>query len=183
MPRWKCWWPLPPAPAWFIDSVNADQSPGGGAGGLAAVAGYPHLTVPMGGVRGLPVGLSFIGPAWSDARLLALGYAFEQAAPGDEADANHGADRGGKSGSAEAVRARRALATEKESAAQRSLAESETHNPSRDGSGRLINLLTNATNRRTQGVLKLKRFLTSSALYFRITYVILFVSSFMLKMC
>jgi len=69
------------APAWFIDSVNADQSPGGGAGGLAAVAGYPHLTVPMGGVRGLPVGLSFIGPAWSDARLLALGYAFEQAAP------------------------------------------------------------------------------------------------------
>lgn len=69
------------APAWFIDAVNADQSPGGGAGGLAAVAGYPHLTVPMGGVRGLPVGLSFIGPAWSEARLLALGYAFEQAAP------------------------------------------------------------------------------------------------------
>jgi amidase len=69
------------APAWFIDPVNADQSPGGGAGGLAAVAGYPHLTVPMGGVRGLPVGLSFIGPAWSEARILALGFAFEQAAP------------------------------------------------------------------------------------------------------
>lgn len=69
------------APAWFIDAVNADQSPGGGAGSLAAVAGYPHLTVPMGGVRGLPVGLSFIGPAWSDARLLAYGFAFEQAAP------------------------------------------------------------------------------------------------------
>ncbi|WP_353217864.1 amidase [Sandarakinorhabdus sp.] len=69
------------APAWFIDAVNADQSPGGGAGGLAAVAGYPHLTVPMGGVRGLPVGLSFIGPAWSDVRLLALGHDFEQAAP------------------------------------------------------------------------------------------------------
>ena len=69
------------APAWFIDAVNADQSPGGGAGGLAAVAGYPHLTVPMGGVRGLPVGLSFIGPAWSEARLLAYGHAFEQAAP------------------------------------------------------------------------------------------------------
>jgi amidase len=62
--------------------VNADQSPCGGAGGLAAVAGYPHLTVPMGGVRGLPVGLSFIGPAWSDARVLAYGHAFEQAAPG-----------------------------------------------------------------------------------------------------
>jgi len=69
------------APAWFIDPVNADQSPGGGPGGLAAVAGYPHLTVPMGGVRGLPVGLSIIGPAWSEARILALGHAFEQAAP------------------------------------------------------------------------------------------------------
>jgi amidase len=68
-------------PAWFIDPVNGDQATFGGAGGLAAVSGYPHLTVPMGGVRGLPVGLSFIGPAWSEARLLALGYAFEQAAP------------------------------------------------------------------------------------------------------
>ncbi len=43
------------------------------------MAGYPHLTVPAGMVRGLPVGLSFVGPAWSEARLLALGYAFEQA--------------------------------------------------------------------------------------------------------
>lgn len=68
-------------PAWFIDPVNADQAPFGGAGSLAAVAGYPHLTVPMGGVLGLPVGLSFIGPKWSEAQLLALGYAFEQAAP------------------------------------------------------------------------------------------------------
>ena len=46
---------------------------------LPAVSGYPHLTVPMGQVSGLPVGLSFIGPAWSEARLLSLGYAFEQA--------------------------------------------------------------------------------------------------------
>ncbi|WP_309645841.1 amidase [Phenylobacterium sp.] len=45
----------------------------------AAVAGYPHLTVPMGEVAGLPIGLSFVGPAWSEARLLSLGYAFEQA--------------------------------------------------------------------------------------------------------
>ncbi len=67
------------APAWMIDAANGDQSAGGGAGGLAAVAGYPHLTVPMGAVRGLPVGLSFIGPAWSEARLLGLGYAYEQA--------------------------------------------------------------------------------------------------------
>ena len=68
------------APAWFIDAVNGDKSAGNGAGGLAAVAGYPHLTVPMGAVKGLPVGLSFIGPAWSEALLLALGYAYEQAA-------------------------------------------------------------------------------------------------------
>ncbi|MBB5037396.1 amidase [Prosthecobacter dejongeii] len=43
----------------------------------AAVAGYPHLTVPMGLAEGLPVGLSFIGPAWSEARLLELGHAYE----------------------------------------------------------------------------------------------------------
>ena len=67
-------------PAWPIDAVNGDQISGGGGGGLAAVAGYPHLTVPMGHVRGLPVGLSFIGPKWSDALILSLGYAFEQAA-------------------------------------------------------------------------------------------------------
>jgi len=46
---------------------------------MPAVAGYPHLTVPMGVVGGLPVGLSFIGPKWSDGRILALGYAYEQA--------------------------------------------------------------------------------------------------------
>jgi amidase len=67
-------------PAWKIDAVLGDQITGGGAGGLAAVAGYPHLTVPMGAVKQLPVGLSFVGPAWSEARLLALGYAYEQAA-------------------------------------------------------------------------------------------------------
>jgi amidase len=67
-------------PAWKIDAANGDQISGGGAGGLAAIAGYPHLTVPMGAVMGLPVGLSIIGPAWSEARLLGLGYAYEQAA-------------------------------------------------------------------------------------------------------
>ena len=66
-------------PAWKIDAVNGDQSSGGGAGSLAAVAGYPHLTVPMGDVKGLPVGLSFIGPKWSDGLILSLGYAYEQA--------------------------------------------------------------------------------------------------------
>jgi amidase len=43
------------------------------------VAGYPHLTVPMGLVKGMPVGLSFVGPKWSEQLLLNLGYAFEQA--------------------------------------------------------------------------------------------------------
>jgi amidase len=66
-------------PAWKIDAVNGDQISGGGAGSLAAVAGCPHLTVPMGLVKDLPVGLSFIGPKWSEARLLSLGYAYEQA--------------------------------------------------------------------------------------------------------
>ena len=67
-------------PAWLIDPVLKDNFIGGGAGSAAAAAGYPHLTVPMGAVQGLPVGLSFVGPAWSDRRLLAYGYAFEQAA-------------------------------------------------------------------------------------------------------
>ena len=66
-------------PAWKIDAINGDQISGGGAGSLAAIAGYPHLTVPMGQVKGLPVGLSFIGPKWSDALMLRLGYAYEQA--------------------------------------------------------------------------------------------------------
>jgi amidase len=67
------------SPAWKIDAVNGDTFIGGGAGSLAAVAGYPHLTVPMGLVKGLPVGLSFIGPKWSEAMLLSLGFAYEQA--------------------------------------------------------------------------------------------------------
>jgi amidase len=70
--------PTMPA-AWKIDAVHGDQISGGGGGGLAAVAGYPHLTVPMGAVRGLPVGLSFIGGKWDDARILSLGFAYEQA--------------------------------------------------------------------------------------------------------
>jgi len=66
-------------PAFRIDTVRSNNFGGGDSAGLPAEAGYPHLTVPMGTVHGLPVGLSFIGPAWSDARMLALGYAFEQA--------------------------------------------------------------------------------------------------------
>jgi amidase len=66
-------------PAWTIDLVNGDAGAGAGDSSLPAIAGYPYITVPMGEVHGLPVGLSFIGPKWSEARLLGLGYAFEHA--------------------------------------------------------------------------------------------------------
>ncbi len=66
-------------PAWRTDVVDGDNA-SGSAGSLPAVAGYPHLTVPMGYVTGLPVGLSFIGRAWSEATLLALGAAYERVA-------------------------------------------------------------------------------------------------------
>ncbi len=65
-------------PAWLTDVVNGDAS-GAGFTSPAAVAGYPHLTVPAGFVGGLPVGLSFVGPAYSEGLLLGLGFAFEQA--------------------------------------------------------------------------------------------------------
>ena len=67
-------------PASVIDLVNGDAGIGGGDSTLPAVAGYPYITVPMGQVQGLPVGLSFIGPKWSEARLLGLAYAFERKA-------------------------------------------------------------------------------------------------------
>ncbi len=65
-------------PAWTIDLINGDHFTGSSTT-LPAVAGYPHLTVPMGRVEGLPVGLSFIGPAWSEQLLLSLGFAFQEA--------------------------------------------------------------------------------------------------------
>ncbi|MEN3972659.1 amidase [Sphingomicrobium sp. XHP0235] len=67
------------APAMLIDHVHGDSWHGGGAGYLAAWAGYPHLTVPMGLVKGLPVGLSFVGTKWDDPAILALGAAYEAA--------------------------------------------------------------------------------------------------------
>lgn len=66
-------------PAWTSDLVNGDHYSGPSASQLPAVAGYPHLTVPMGTIEGLPVGLSLIGPQWSDADVLAAGHAYEQA--------------------------------------------------------------------------------------------------------
>jgi amidase len=62
----------------LIDLVNGDTT-GASFNTPAAVAGYPHLTVPAGFVHGLPVGLSFVGPAWSEVTLFGLGLAFEQA--------------------------------------------------------------------------------------------------------
>ncbi|MFC5569914.1 amidase [Lysobacter yangpyeongensis] len=64
--------------AWKADMTNGDPHVPAGYG-AAAVAGYPSLTVPMGDARGLPLGLVFMGTAWSEPRLLELGYAFEQA--------------------------------------------------------------------------------------------------------
>jgi len=66
-------------PSWRTDLIAGDHFVGGGAGSYPAVAGYPHLTVPMGQVHGLPVGLSFIGAKWDEAKLIGLGYSFEQA--------------------------------------------------------------------------------------------------------
>jgi amidase len=67
-------------PAWPTDPAGASRPPGGDViTGVPAVAGYPHLTVPMGLANGLPVGLSFVGTAWTEQELLAMGYAYEQA--------------------------------------------------------------------------------------------------------
>lgn len=65
------------SPAWTIDLVNGDHYIGGSSG-LAAMAGYPNITVPAGYVSGLPVGISFYGAPWSEPKLIAIAYAFEQ---------------------------------------------------------------------------------------------------------
>jgi amidase len=66
-------------PAWMTDHINGDQSSGISSSSLAAVAGYASITVPAGDVAGLPIGISFIGTAFSDAKLIQFAYAFEQA--------------------------------------------------------------------------------------------------------
>jgi amidase len=65
-------------PAWTIDWVNGDHF-SGSSSSYPAIAGYPNITLPMGFVRGLPVGISFFGRAWSEPVLLKIAYAFEQA--------------------------------------------------------------------------------------------------------
>ncbi|MGZ3182267.1 MAG: amidase [Telluria sp.] len=64
--------------AWLTDYINGDHY-GASFSSPAAVAGYPHITVPAGYVHGLPVGLSFVGGAWSEAALIGMAYAYEQA--------------------------------------------------------------------------------------------------------
>jgi amidase len=65
-------------PAWLIDLVNGDSGTGVSCSTLPAVSGYTHVTVPGGQFRGLPVGLSFFGRAYSEGKLISLAYAYEQ---------------------------------------------------------------------------------------------------------
>jgi amidase len=68
-------------PAWLTDFVNGDGGTATAASPstVTSVAGYPHVTVPAGYYRGLPIGISFFGKAWSEATLIKLAYAYEQA--------------------------------------------------------------------------------------------------------
>jgi amidase len=66
------------SPVWKIDQLNGDAERGGSAAGPAAMAGYPAITVPIGAVAGVPVGVTFTGRAFSEPKLIALAYAFEQ---------------------------------------------------------------------------------------------------------
>ncbi|MCL1634346.1 amidase [Luteimonas sp. SX5] len=66
------------SPAWLTDPISGDHFTGAGYG-AAAVAGTPSITVPMGDSHGLPLGITFMGPAWSEPRLIELAYSFEQA--------------------------------------------------------------------------------------------------------
>ncbi len=65
-------------PAWVTDFINGDHY-GGSFSTPAAVAGYPHITVPAGAAHGLPVGISFVGEAFSEAKLIRFAFAYEQA--------------------------------------------------------------------------------------------------------
>jgi amidase len=65
-------------PAWLTDWANGDHY-SGGSSSPAAVAGYPNITVPAGQIFGLPVGISFMGGAYQEPKLIRLAYAFEQA--------------------------------------------------------------------------------------------------------
>jgi len=71
------------APTFLIDHMYGDTYPGGtGAGWIPAIAGYPHITVPMGTYKNLPTGLSFISGAGKDKEVISMGYAYEQVSGG-----------------------------------------------------------------------------------------------------
>ncbi|MET1256532.1 amidase [Aliikangiella maris] len=65
------------SPAWTIDRINGDHYIGGYSG-LSAISGYPHITIPLGKVHGMPVGLSIAGKALSEAELIAIAYQLEK---------------------------------------------------------------------------------------------------------
>lgn len=68
------------SPTWMIDTVNGDCGSGYvSSSSMAAVAGYPNITVPAGFAKELPIGVSFFGRAWSEAILIKIAYSFEQA--------------------------------------------------------------------------------------------------------
>jgi len=66
--------------SWCIDIINGDYDTGFSFSTPAAISGYPHITVPMGMVHSLPIGLSFMGGAYMEAQLISLAYSYEQAA-------------------------------------------------------------------------------------------------------
>jgi amidase len=66
-------------PAWRTDFLNGDNPSGGGSESIAAVAGYPSVTVPCGSLAELPLGISILGAAWTEETLLKIAYAYEQA--------------------------------------------------------------------------------------------------------
>lgn len=66
-------------PAWMTDHVDGDASSGIGSSTFAAVSGYANITVPAGFISGLPIGVSFIGTAFSERKFIEFAYAFEQA--------------------------------------------------------------------------------------------------------
>ena len=68
------------SPAWKTDMVNGDNYIFEGSG-AAAIAGYPNITVPMGNIDGLPVGILFYAEAWSEGKLINMAYTFEQKNP------------------------------------------------------------------------------------------------------
>ena len=66
-------------PGWMIDDINGDAFHGPSMSSLPAIGGHPHITVPMGDIKGMPIGLSFVGARFSDPDVAAIAAAFEDA--------------------------------------------------------------------------------------------------------